>query len=147
MLYEKIREDLTTAMKERREFDTGVLRMLITAIGNKVIEKRGKTGEEVLTEDEVLDVLRREAKKRKEAAALYAQGGRPELEQTEKKESEFIEKYLPSQMGEDEIEAVVKKILSGGAKGFSEIMKMAMQELKGKADGRVVQDVIKRLTV
>ena len=131
--------------RSEREFDMGVLRMLITVIGNKVIEKRGKTGEEVLTEEEVLDVLRREAKKRKEAAVLYAQGGRPELEQREKQESEFIEKYLPKQLGEAEVEAVVKKVLASGAKEFGEIMKGTMQELKGKVDGRMVQDVIKRL--
>lgn len=136
---------MTSAMKERREFELGVLRMLITSLNNRVIEKRGEGRDDVLTDGEVQDVLRKEAKKRKEAAALYAQGGRPELEQIEKRESEFIEKYLPAHLGEAEITATVKKILAGGEKEFGGIMKAVMAELKGRADGRLVTDIIKKL--
>jgi len=145
MLYEKIKGDMTGAMKERREFDLGVLRMLITALNNRLKEKRGEGKGEGLSDDDVLEVLRKEAKKRKEASELYAKGGRPELEQSEKLESEFIEKYLPAQLGEAEIAAVVKKVIVSGKKDFGEIMKEVMKELKGKADGRLITEIIKKL--
>lgn len=145
MLYEKIKEDMKTAMKERREFDLGVLRMLLTALNNRIIDKRGGGGSDVLTDDEVLDILRKEAKKRKEASALYAQGGRPELEQAEKRESEFIENFLPAQLGEAEVASTVKKVIADGKKEFGEVMKEVMKELTGKADGHLVTEVIKKL--
>ena len=145
MLYEKIKTDMKNAMKERREFDLSVLRLLVTALNNRIIERRGEGSGEVLSEEEVLEVLRKEAKKRKEASALYAQGGRPELEQAEKRECEFIELYLPAQLGETEVTAAVKKIMAGEKKEFGEVMKEAMKELKGKADGRLVTEVIKKL--
>ena len=135
---------MKSAMKERREFDLGVLRMLLTVLNNRIIEKRGSGGSDALSDLEVLEVLRKEAKKRKEASALYAQGGRPELEQAEKRESEFIEKYLPAQLGEAEVTAAVKKVIAHGKHEFGEVMKEVMKELTGKADGRLVTEVIKK---
>jgi hypothetical protein len=145
MLYEKLKEDLKTAMKERREFDLGVLRMVITALNNRMIEKRGKEGVDTLSEEEVSGVLQKEAKKRKEAAVLYAQGGRPELEATEIREAEFIGNYLPKQMSEDEVETIVKKVLASDEKDFGKIMGAVMKEVKGRADGNMVGTIIKRL--
>lgn len=145
MLYEKLKADLINAMKARRESDISVLRMLTAALQNRAIEKRTKSSAEPLTEEEVVEVLRREAKKRREAAALFARGGRPELESNENSEADFIETYLPKQLDAAQVEAVVKRVLATGVSKLGDIMKETMKELKGKADGRLVQAVIKKL--
>jgi len=158
MLEEKIKQDLTAAMKERRGFEVGVLRMVIAALHYRLIEKRsglryaevslvtqagGKP--EGLTEEEVLTVLAREVKKRKEAAEMFEQGRRHDLFIKETKEAELISGYMPAQMSEEEIKSVINKVLAGGAKDFGSAMKEAMKELKGRADGKIVGDIIKDL--
>lgn len=145
MLYEKIHEDLKAAIKSRSEFDLGVLRMLSAALHNREIEKRTSGQSPTLTEQDVLDVLTREAKKRKDAAALYLQGGRKELEEKELKEVTIIQKYLPAQVSAEEIEAVVKRVIASGAKDFGSAMREAMKEMRGRADGKAVGEAVKKL--
>ena len=145
MLHEKLIGDLKAALKERHEFELGVLRMLSAALHNREIEKRTSGQAPTLTDQDVLEVLTREAKKRREAAALYAKGGRPELEAKELKEVEIIQKYLPAQISPEEIEAVVKKVIAAGANDFGSAMQEAMKELKGKADGKAVGEAVKKL--
>lgn len=145
VLHEKLHEDLRAALKGRREFELSVLRMLSAALKNREIEKKSSGQSPTLTDEDVLSVLSREAKKRREAAVLYGKGGRPELEEKEFKEAELIQKYLPAQMSAEEIEAVIKNVIKGGAKDFGSAMKEAMKELKGKADGKAVGEAIKKL--
>ncbi|MFH1759365.1 MAG: GatB/YqeY domain-containing protein [Patescibacteria group bacterium] len=150
MLKEKINENLMVAMKSGDAFAVEVLRGLNAVLHNKEIEKRSKEGEDELTDEEVVEVLSREVKKRKEAVELYKQGNRPELAEKEEKEMVIIQKYLPEQMSEEEVEKVVNeqiKILrsaqNDGESSFGNVMKAVMAELKGKADGKVVSEIIK----
>ena len=151
MLFDQLQSDLRTALKEKRSFELGVLRMLIAALKNREIEKRGTGQSPTLTDEDVLSVLAKEVKKRREAAAVYATGLRRELQEKEIKEAKFIEKYLPTQMSEAEIEAVVKKVIdalpaqAGGATDFGTAMKQSMAELKNKADGKKVGEMVKKL--
>lgn len=145
MLEEKIKKDLNLAMKERREFEVGVFRLLVSALHNQLIEKRAKGSVEALTDDEVVAVLKREVKKRKEAAELFQKGGREELKEKELKEAEIISGYLPQELGKEEIRRVVAKIVKAGGKNFGEAMKEAMKELKGQADGKEVSEILKEL--
>lgn len=145
MLFQKIQDDLKTALKEKREFELGVLRMLASALKNREIEKRSSGQAPILTDDDVLGVLSREVKKRKEAAALYAKGGRSELEAKELREAEFIERYLPAQMDVQEIEDVVRRVINSGANDFASVMREAMKELRGRAEGKIVGDVVKKI--
>ncbi len=144
MLLEKLTADLHQAQKANLSDRLSVLRMLLAQVKNREIEKRGKTGESTLEDTEVEEVLRREAKKRKEAAELFHKGGREDLADKEMKELATIETYLPAQMSEAEIEAVVASVRASGAGDFASIMREAMKQLKGKADGATVQQIIKK---
>ena len=142
MILEKIKSDYETALRARDTLQVGVSRLLISEINNKEIQLRGEG--KVLTEADVLGVISKEIKKRKEAADIYASAGRPELAKEETDEMGVISKYLPAQMGEEEIKEAVQNIINSNEKAdFSTVMKAAMVELKGKADGKLVSQIIK----
>jgi len=143
----RITDEMKTAMKARAALRVEVLRMLIAAIRNREIEKRTKGESDVLTDEEVIAVLSREAKKRKEAAEVYIAGKRPELAAKEHDEIKIIEEFLPVLMGEEEVVPyVVKAIADTGASSVKEmgkVMAAVMKELKGKADGSVIGKIAK----
>ena len=141
-LQEKLNQDIKESLKGGDSFRLGVLRMVNSALQNKKIEK-GKDG--VLTEEEVLQVLTKEAKKRKESVLAFEAGGRPELAENEKKELIIVEAYLPAQMSREEVAKEVERILSGVAdkSKFGLVMKEVMKELKGKADAGMITELIK----
>jgi len=148
MLYQKITEDLKTAMKAGKEFEAGVLRFLLSSLHNKEIEKKGKGLEPTLSDEEVIEVLSREAKKRKEAIEIYIKGGRNDLVEKETKELEIIKQYLPEQLSEEEIEkivvATIEKIGAKDIKDLGRVMGEVMKELKGKADAKLVSEIVKK---
>ena len=159
MLNKKISEDLKEAMKAGKEFETGVLRMLLSSLHNKEIEKKGKDGDSALSDEEIIEVLFKEAKKRKEAAGIFNNAGRRDLAEKELKELELIRKYLPEQVGVEEIEKIVKAAVEKtGAKTvqeFGKVMAEAMKDLsaqggsasggKGKMiDAAAVSEVVKK---
>lgn len=142
-LNDKISEDLKTAMKARDSVKVTTLRMVRAQFKDTEIAK-GKT----LSEDELLSVLNSAAKKRKEAIAIYEKSDRPELLKQEQSELEIIAAYLPEQMSADEIEKVViKTIADVGAtsvQDLGKVMGATMKELKGKADGKLIQDIVRQ---
>jgi len=143
-LSEKINEDLKVAMKSGDSIKLNTIR----SIRSRIIElsKRG-TGSSITPEDEMA-ILLSESKKRKEAIEMYQKAGRTDLSDQEQRELEIINGYLPKQMTREEAEIVVKKIMSEvgatSAKDFGKVMPAAMKELKGKVDGKVVQEVVKQ---
>ncbi len=147
-LLEIIKNDLKIAQKERRDFEIGVLRLLFSVFQNREIEKKGKGLESQLLNEEIIEILSREAKKRKETAEIYKQAGRKDLAKKENQELEIIEKYLPEQLNEKEIrkiiKEVIKKIKVNDFKNFGKIMGEAMKELKGKADAKIISEIIKK---
>ena len=147
MLHQKIVDDLKGAMKAGQEFEVGVFRFLLASLHNKEIEKKGKGLESTLSDDEAIEVLSREAKKRKEAIEAYEKGNRTDLAQKETKELEIIEKYLPEQLSEEEIEkiitAAIKKTGAVTVKDFGKVMGVCMKKLSGKADGSSVNKIVK----
>lgn len=148
MLHQKITDNLKSAMKAGQEFETGVFRMLLASLHNKEIEKKGKGLKPTLSDDEVIEVLTRESKKRKEAIEAYKKGNRTDLVQKETKELEIIEKYLPEQLNAEEIEKIIKaaieKTSSREIKDFGKVMAEAMKELRGKADASLVSEILKK---
>ena len=148
MLHQKITIDLKVALKSGDSFRVGTLRMLLSSLHNKEIEKKGKGLESTLSDDEAIEVLSREAKKRKEAIEAYEKGNRTDLAQKETKELEIIEKYLPEQLSEEEIEkiitAAIKKTGAVTVKDFGKVMGEAMKELKGKADASLVSKIVRK---
>ncbi len=143
-LKEKISSDLKNALREKKTIDLSVLRMLQSAIRNKEIEKKKRNG---LNDDEVVEVISSEIKKRKEAIEGYTKGQRQDLADKEKSEFEVLMSYMPKQMGEMEIREEVKKaIQEAGAKAPGElgkVMKILMPRVKGKADGALVNKVVR----
>ncbi|MFA7309031.1 MAG: GatB/YqeY domain-containing protein [Patescibacteria group bacterium] len=141
MLLSTIDEKLVAAMREKNETMLSVLRMLKTAVKNKMIEKGSELGE-----SEVLDVLGKEAKKRKESATVYRNNNRDDLAQEEEKEYDIIASFLPEQMNEETIKATILEViasLSEEDKGKTgSIMRELMPKIKGKADGSVVNRIL-----
>lgn len=143
-LKEQIKKEMTDAFKAGDSLTKSTLAMLLSSIQNKEIEK-GKDKE--LSNDDIIAIIGTEVKKRKDAAQQYEDGGRPELAQKEKDEVSILEKYLPEQMSEEEITSVVSKVIEEmGAEGMSQmgqVMNGVMKELKGKADGSLVNRIVK----
>jgi len=160
MLREKINENIKKAMQEKNELLLLVLRGVNAVIHNKEIEKRTKLSksekdikklEELskLTEEEVLEAISSEAKKRKEAIIEFEKGGRKDLVDKEEKELEILKKYLPEQMNEKQIREEVKRIIdevgATGTKDTGKVMAAIMPKLKGKAEGSLVNKTVNEL--
>lgn len=147
-LKQTISDDLKNALKSGDSFKVGILRLLLSALYNKEIEKRGKGEKSELSEEEVIEVLMKESKKRKEAIEIYSKAGRQDLAVQEAKESEIIKIYLPEQLSEAEVEKItlkaIEKIGAKNQKDFGKAMAEAMKELKGKADALKVSEIIKK---
>jgi uncharacterized protein YqeY len=146
-LKERLRADLTTAMKARDELRTATLRMVLTAVSAE--EVSGKEARE-LTDDDVLGVLRREAKKRREAAEAFGSAGRAEQAARELAEGEVLADYLPAQLDDADLTAIVADaVTTTGAAGMQDMGKVmgAVQGVvAGRADGgRVAAEVRRQL--
>lgn len=143
-LKDKIREDLKNAMKSKDEVAVRTLRMVIAAIKNFEVEKMKEASDE-----DVIAVLQKEAKKRKEAIEQYKAAERDDLASSEEAELKVIEKYLPEQMSEGEIKELAKEIIKQvGAttvKDLGKVMKEIMPKVKGKADGKLVNKIVREL--
>jgi uncharacterized protein YqeY len=138
-LQAQIDERMKKAMIEKDELNLPLMRMLKSVIKNAEIEK----GEE-LDDAEVISVLEKQAKQRKDSIEQYEAGDRKDLADHEKAELAIILEFLPEKMGEDEIREVVKaKIAEMAGADFGKVMGASMAELKGKADGGTVQRIVK----
>jgi uncharacterized protein len=146
-LKERLRTDLTTAIKARDEVRSSTLRMVLTAITNA--EVSGKQARE-LSDDDIIGVLSAEAKKRREAAEAFADAGRAESAAKERAEAEVIADYLPAQLDASEISALVTDaIASTGAAGegmraMGKVMGVVTPQVRGRADGGAVAAEVRR---
>jgi uncharacterized protein len=141
-IIEQIDKDFQQALKEKNLSAVSNLRLLSAALKYERIKKMAD-----LTDEDAVRIFKSEIKKRREAINDYARGGRPELAAKEQAEIEFIEKYLPAQMGEDEVRAKVQAILKDiDDKGnLGKVMGKVMAELKGQADGAMVKHIVEEL--
>ena len=146
-LKERLRSDLTAAIRDRDKVRSGTIRMVLTAITEAEV-----AGSEAvdLSDQQVLDVVIREAKKRREAETAYADAGRADLAEKERAESDVLADYLPLQLTEEEIEAIVADAIAStgaaelGMKGMGKVMAQVTPQTKGKADGSVVAAEVRR---
>ncbi|MBI2591595.1 MAG: GatB/YqeY domain-containing protein [Candidatus Brennerbacteria bacterium] len=142
--------DLVNALKAGKSFETGVIRLLTAAMHNREIEKRSRGGKDKqLTDEEAVEILTKEAKKRKEAFEIYSKAGRGDLAEKEAAELAFIKNYLPEPISLKAVEkAVIEAIKKTGAKeakDFGKAMGEAMKALKGKADAGAVSETVKKI--
>ncbi|MFC0862161.1 GatB/YqeY domain-containing protein [Sphaerimonospora cavernae] len=147
-LKDKLKGDLTASMKARDEVRLRTIRMALAAINME--EVSGKEARE-LSDDEVIKVLTREAKKRREAAEAFADAGRAEKAQAELDEQAVLEDYLPAQLSDEELNRLVEEAIAesgaAGPKAMGQVMKVLTPKVAGRAEGgRVAQAVRARLT-
>ena len=141
-----IEDAVKSAMRAQQPEMLTTLRMFLAAVKNREIEKRAKGGEPELSEDEVLAVLRSEVKKRRDAISEFQKGGRQELADKEAREMAILEKYLPAEISDEEIEKILQPLVAGAsASDFGRVMGAAMRAVAGRASGDRVNAVVKRL--
>lgn len=141
-----IRNGLSTqineALKKGDSLRVSTLRLLSSALHNEEIAKQ-----KGLTEEEEIQVVRRQIKQREEAAEAYEKGGRLELAEKEKQEAQVLKEFLPEELSELEIEGLVDQVIeqmsAGGAQDFGKVMGMVMQQVAGRADGSAVAQIVR----
>lgn len=148
-LKEKLQSDLTDAMRAKDEVRRSTLRMALTAVTNE--EVAGKQARE-LTDGDVLRVLGRELKKRKEAATAFSDAGQTDRADRELAEARILESYLPAQLSDDEVSAIVATVISdagvAGPAAMGQVMKALQPKIAGRADGgRVAAEVKRQLSL
>jgi uncharacterized protein YqeY len=146
-LKDRLRSDLTAAMKARDEVRTRTLRMALTSVSNE--EVAGQAARE-LGDDEILRVLAREAKRRREAADAFERAGRHEQAAAERAEDDVLAGYLPAQLSDDEIQAIVAAAIAetgaSGMRSLGQVMKAVTPQIAGRAEGgRVAAEVRRQL--
>jgi len=135
----RFREELIVSLKKGDHARVDFLRLMIASLHNAEIEKRNP-----LSEEESIAILRKEAKRRKEASVMFHAGGRDDLARKEQDELLMLKDYLPSEIEAGEVERVVRGVMAQGASELPVVMREAMKILKGAADGKVVQEIAKR---
>jgi len=144
MLLEKIQKDLAEALKSKKEVAVSTLRLLLSEIHNRQIEKQAE-----LTDEDVVAVIRKGVKQRQEAIEAYQKGSRQDLADKEKQEAEILSNYLPQEITAEELEKITKEVINElGASGpadFGKVMGVVMDKVKGRIDGAKVAEVVKKL--
>ena len=137
-------QDMKDAMRAKDKLRLSTIRMINSLIKNAEIEKRGE-----LTDDEIIQLLMKYAKQRKEAIEMYEKGGRQDLVEKEKAELAVVESYLPKQMSEEEIRELVKEAIeatgASSPKDIGKVMQHVMPKVKGRADGSVVNKIVREM--
>lgn len=143
-LKERLQGDLTEAIRSRDELRSGTIRMVLTAITNE--EVSGKSAR-VLVDTEIITVLSREAKKRREAADAFRDAGHADRSERETSEGKIITEYLPEQLSEDDVKKIISDAITetgaAGPAGMGLVMKAIQPKVAGKADGGVVSGLVK----
>lgn len=143
----KIQDDLKESLKKKDENKTSTLKMILASINNAEIKFKKK--QEGLSEEETQKVIKSEAKKRNEAIEAYTKANRPELAEKEQKELLIIKSYLPEELSDEEVEKIVKEIVqkngANSQQDFGKTMKEAVAKIQGRADGKKISEMIKKM--
>ena len=145
MLKEQIQKDMISAMKNKEELKVSVLRMIKSAILKYEVSGERKEA----TDEDILKIIKKELKQRKDSIKQYIEGGRDELAKKEEEEAKILSTYLPAELTEAEIEKIVKEVIEEtGATNKSDIgkvMGLSMKKTKGQADGNNVKKIVEKL--
>lgn len=143
-LKDQLRADLTTAMKSRDETRTRALRMALTSISNE--EVSGRTAHD-LTDEQITQILSRETKRRREAATAFADAGRDDQAAAERAEEQVLAAYLPAQLGDDELTAIISAAIAetgaSGPSAMGQVMKAVTPKVAGRAEGSRVAALVR----
>src|SRR6476661_4938363 len=135
-LFARLQGDLNSARKSQDKAGTLLLSTVLSEVKNKKIELRRDP-----TDADVIDVIRKSIKRRKESAEMYVKGNRGDLADKETSEAALLEKYLPAQVGDDELRTAVKAAIAGGAKQIGAVMGKVLPQFKGRADGSTINAI------
>ena len=142
-LKQTIQEQLKTAMRSKDEITLSTLRLLHAKIKDEEIAKRKRDAG--LSDEEITAVIARQIKQRKDSIEQFTRGGRADLAEREQKELAVLQAFMPAQIGEEEIRAIAREVIAGGASGFGEVMGAVMQKVKGRAEGGVVKKIVEEI--
>lgn len=149
-LERQLRKDIQDAQRARDQLKLDTLRMALGAIHNLEVARTDRKNPEFgqpLTEGDTLKVLEQEIKKRSQAIPFYKQGGRTELVEKEQREMEILQGYLQgTQLSDDDLRAIVAKLIDANGKEFRKVMPQAAKETKGRAEGARVQQIVREMT-
>lgn len=137
-LADRLRAAMNEARKQRDQARTLLLSTILSDVKNREIELN-----HIPTDDETADVLRRGVKRRRESVEAYEKAGRNELAATESAEIKALEEFLPAAVGADDIRAAVRAAIAGGAKDMGKVMGAVMPQFKGRADGKLVNQIVR----
>ena len=147
VLIEKINSDLKAAMKEKDALRVSTLRMLKSAINNKMIELKV----DKLPDGDIAALIRKDIKRHQDSIEQFRKGGREDLAKKEEAELKVLKSYLPEEVPVEKIREIVKKVIeetkASGKKDFGKVMKGAMERLKGACDGKAVSSIVNELLV
>ena len=146
---ERLETDLREAMRARDQRRTSVVRLLRAAVTNFEIARTDRKNPQFgqpITEEDYVSVVRKELNQRREALEFAKKANRPDLIEKEQAELQLVEQYLPRQLSREEIKAAVEPLVAEHGREFKKVMPVAAQALRGKADGRLVNEVVKELT-
>ncbi|HHG75634.1 MAG TPA: GatB/YqeY domain-containing protein [Persephonella sp.] len=142
-LLKKLQEEMKTAMKSGNKDRLSVIRMLISEIKKVQIDRKKE-----LSDDEIIQVLQKYAKQRKESIKQYREAGREDLAQKEEAELKVVQEFLPQPLSEEEIEKIVEQTIAetgaSSIKDMGRVMKSVMEKVKGRADGSTVSSIVKK---
>lgn len=148
-IIDRLKEDLKAAMRAKDKVRLRTLRSLRSALKNKEIDQRQEGAETVLSEQDQLAVLRKQANQRKDSIEQYEEAGREDLVQKEREELAVLEEYMPEQMSDDELrnrlQAIVDDVGASSMGDMGPVMGRAMSELRGRVDGSRVQEMVQQL--
>lgn len=140
MFKQQLAAQLITALKSKDATRVSTLRLLISAIKNEEIA--GKKREQGLTDDEVITIISRQIKQRRDSIAQYLAGNRADLVAREESELKILQEFMPTQMSADEIREIVKQVIATGAANMGAVMGQVMSRVKGQADGTAVRKMV-----
>ena len=135
-LFARLQGDLNASRKAQDKASTLLLGTVLSEVKNKQIELRREP-----TDDDVIDVIRKAIKKRRESIDVYTKAGRADRAEQEKKEADALAKYLPAQVSDDELRAAVKAAIAGGANNLGAVMGKVLAQYKGKAEGGTINAI------
>jgi uncharacterized protein YqeY len=139
---DQLRSDLKDATRQRDQVRMDTIRMALTAFRNEEVAR----SRQALSEQDRYALLDKQIKQRRESADLFRQGNRPELAEKEEREAQILAAYLPARLSDDEIRAVVSRLIEENGKEFRKVMPLASKETKGRADGKRVSEIVREMT-
>lgn len=144
MMLDDLRSQMTAAMKAHDAVTVDTIRFLLAAVRNVAIAKYGVEGEAKITDTDILEVVKKQAKTHHESIEAFTKAGRTELADSEKAQLVILEKYLPKQMSDEELTRILTPVAAAGGE-FGPMMGRAMAAVKGQADGGKVSAILKQL--